>query len=167
MFQRFTAFFMPKFMKYLPYILIAALAFTLGWCSRFPSVKEVPKYDTIQSEPIVVTKVLVDTQYILSPFPYLAWIDHTDTIRTDSCVHLREYKEYQDSNYYAKVSGIAPRLDEIRVYPKTVYETQYIYRDVVHKPKRWGIGVSAGYGVGRHGFSPVLAVTVNYNLFQF
>ena len=154
-------------MKYLPYILIAALAFTLGWCSRFPSVKEVPKYDTIQSEPIVVTKVLVDTQYILSPFPYLAWIDHTDTIRTDSCVHLREYKEYQDSNYYAKVSGIAPRLDEIRVYPKTVYETQYIYRDVVHKPKRWGIGMSAGYGVGKHGFSPVLAVTVNYNLFQF
>ena len=130
-------------------------------------MKSVPQYDTIQSEPIVVTKVLVDTQYILSPFPYLAWIDHTDTIRTDSCVHLREYKEYQDSNYYAKVSGVAPRLDEIRVYPKTVYETQYIYRDVVHKPKRWGIGMSAGYGVGKHGFSPVLAVTVNYNLFQF
>lgn len=167
MFQRFTAFFMPKFMKYLPYILIAALAFTLGWCCRFPSVKEVPKYDTVQSEPIVVTKVLVDTQYILSPLPYLAWIDHTDTIRTDSCVHLREYKEYQDSNYYARVSGVAPRLDELRVYPKTVYETKYIYRDVVHKPKRWGIGLSAGYGVGKHGFSPILAVTVNYNLWQF
>ena len=153
-------------MKYLPYLLITILAFCLGWCGR-SSMKSVPQYDTIQSEPIVVTKVLVDTQYILSPFPYLAWIDHTDTIRTDSCVHLREYKEYQDSNYYAKVSGVAPRLDEIRVYPKTVYETQYIYRDVVHKPKRWGIGMSAGYGVGKHGFSPVLAVTVNYNLFQF
>ena len=154
-------------MKYLPYLLITTLAFCLGWCSRSPSVKEIPKYDTIQSEPIVVTKVLVDTQYILSPFPYLAWIDHTDTIRMDSCVHLREYKEYQDSNYYAKVSGVAPRLDELRIYPKTVYETKYIYRDVISKPKRWGIGVSAGYGVGKHGFSPVLAVTVNYNLFQF
>ena len=154
-------------MKYLPYILITTLAFGLGWCCRSPSVKEVPKYDTVQSEPIVVTKVLVDTQYILSPLPYLAWIDHTDTIRTDSCVHLREYKEYQDSNYYARVSGVAPRLDELRIYPKTVYETKYIYRDVVHKPKRWGIGVSAGYGVGKHGFSTVLAVTVNYNLFQF
>ena len=154
-------------MKFLPYILIITLAFGLGWCSRSPSVKEVPKYDTVQSEPIVVTKVLVDTQYILSPLPYLAWIDHTDTIRTDSCVHLREYKEYQDSNYYARVSGVAPRLDELRIYPKTVYETKYIYRDVISKPKRWGIGVSAGYGVGKHGFSPVLAVTVNYNLFQF
>lgn len=154
-------------MKYLPYILITTLAFGLGWCCRSPSVKEVPKYDTVQSEPIVVTKVLVDTQYILSPLPYLAWIDHTDTIRTDSCWHLREYKEYQDSNYYARVSGVAPRLDELRIYPKTVYETKYIYRDVISKPKRWGIGVSAGYGVGKHGFSPVLAVTVNYNLFQF
>ena len=154
-------------MKFLPYILIITLAFGLGWCSRSPSVKEVPKYDTVQSEPIVVTKVLVDTQYLLSPLPYLAWIDHTDTIRTDSCVHLREYKEYQDSNYYARVSGVAPRLDELRIYPKTVYETKYIYRDVISKPKRWGIGVSAGYGVGKHGFSPVLAVTVNYNLFQF
>lgn len=166
MFQRFTAFFMSKNMKYLPYLLITILAFCLGWCSH-PSVNEIPKYDTIESEPIVVTKVLVDTQYILSPFPYLAWIDHTDTIRTDSCVHLREYKEYQDSSYYAKVSGVAPRLDELRIYPKTVYETKYIYRDVISKPKRWGIGVSAGYGVGKHGFSPVLAVTVNYNLFQF
>lgn len=154
-------------MKFLPYILITTLAFGLGWCCRSPSVKEVPKYDTIQSAPIVVTKVLVDTQYILSPFLYFAWIDHTDTIRTDSCVHLREYKEYQDSNYYAKVSGIAPRLDEIRVYPKTVYETQYIYRDVVHKPKRWGVGLSAGYGMCKDGLGPVLAVTVNYNLFQF
>ncbi|WP_418945743.1 DUF6808 domain-containing protein [Phocaeicola coprocola] len=154
-------------MKYLPYILIAALAFTLGWCCHFPSIKEVTKYDTVQSEPIVVTKVLVDTQYILSPFPYLAWIDHADTIRTDTCVHLREYKEYQDSNYYAKVSGVYPRLDEIRVYPRTIYQTEYVYRDITQKPKRWGFGLSAGYGVGKNGLTPVLAITVNYNLWQF
>lgn len=154
-------------MKYLPYILIAALAFTLGWCCHFPSIKEVTKYDTVQSEPIVVTKVLVDTQYILSPFPYLVWIDHADTIRTDTCVHLREYKEYQDSNYYAKVSGVYPRLDEIRVYPRTIYQTEYVYRDITQKPKRWGFGLSAGYGVGKNGLTPVLAITVNYNLWQF
>lgn len=155
-------------MKYLPYILITILAFGLGWCCRSPSVKEVPKYDTIQSAPIVVTKVLVDTMYILSPQPYLAWIDNSDTIHaSDTCYHLREYKEYQDSNYYAKVSGVAPRLDEIRVYPRTIYQTEYIYRDITQNPKRWGIGLSAGYGVGKNGLTPVLAVTVNYNLWQF
>lgn len=154
-------------MKWLLYILITALAFGLGWCSRSPTKCNTGKADTVTSIH-VVTKVDVDTQYILSPQPYLAWIDNSDTIHaSDTCCHLREYKEYQDSNYYAKVSGVAPRLDEIRVYPKTV--TQYVYRDriVSNKQKRWGLGLSAGYGLGRNGLSPVLAVTVNYNLWQF
>lgn len=154
-------------MKNLLYILVAVLAFCLGWCSHSSLPERTVKYDTIQSDPIVVTKVKVDTQYILSPFPYLAWVDNTDTIRTDSCVHLREYKVYQDSSYYAKVSGVAPRLDELRVYPKTIYETQYIYRDIISKPKRWGIGLSVGYGIGKSGFTPVLAVSVNYNIWQW
>lgn len=153
-------------MKYLPYLLITILAFCLGWCSR-SSMKSVPQCDTIESEPIIITRIDVDTLYMVSPMPYLAWFDRTDTIRLDSCTHVREYKEYRDSSYYVKVSGVAPRLDEIRVYPKTIYETQYIYRDIVHKPKRWGVGLSAGYGIGKGGFSPVLAVTVNYNIWQW
>lgn len=154
-------------MKYLPSILIASLAFCLGWCSRSPTKAYIGKADTVTSVH-VVTKVDVDTQYILFPVPYLAWIDNSDTIHvSDTCWHLREYKEYRDSNYYAKVSGVAPRLDEIRVYPKTI--TQYVYRDriVSNKQKRFGLGLSAGYGIGRNGLSPVLAVTVNYNLFQW
>ena len=141
-------------MKNLLFIIVAALAFGLGRCSHSSlslSDKTV-KFDTIQGEPIIVTEVKVDTLYLLAPIPYLAWVDHKDTIyMEDSCWHLREYKE----------------LDEIRVYPKTVYEKQYIYRDIVSKPKRWGVGVSAGYGISKHGLSPVLAVTVNYNLWNF
>ena len=154
-------------MKYLLYIFIIALAFSLGRCSRSPAGNDIKRIDTVATVQ-VVTKVDVDTQYILCPLSYLAWIDSTDTIHIgDSCCHPREYKEYQDSNYYARISGIAPRLDEIKVYPRTVYQTQYIYRDIISKPKKWGIGVSAGYGIGKNGFSPVLAVTVNYNLLQF
>ncbi|WP_294595544.1 DUF6808 domain-containing protein [uncultured Phocaeicola sp.] len=154
-------------MKWLLYILIAALAFTLGWCSRSPTKAHIGKPDTVTSVHIV-TKVDVDTMYILSPQPYLAWIDSSDTIHaSDTCYHLREYKEYSDSNYYAKVSGVAPCLDEIRVYPRTIYQTEYVYRNITQKPKRWGIGLSAGYGVGKNGLTPVLAVTVNYNLLQF
>lgn len=154
-------------MKWLLYILIASLAFGLGWCSRSPTKSKFGKADTVTSVH-VVTKVDVDTQYILSPQPYLAWIDNSDTIHaSDTCCHPREYREYKDSNYYAKVSGIDPRLEELRFYPKTVYETKYVYRDIVGKPKRWGLGLSAGYGLGRNGLSPVLAVTVNYNLWQF
>lgn len=154
-------------MKYLPYLLITVLAFCLGWCIRSPTEGNIGKPDTITSVH-VVTRVDIDTMYILSPQAYIAWIDYSDTIyASDTCYHLREYKEYQDSSYYAKISGVAPRLDEIRVYPKTV--TQYVYRDriVSNKQKRFGLGLSAGYGIGRNGLSPILAVTVNYNLFQF
>ena len=128
-------------MKQLPYILIVVLAFGLGWCSRPSPVGDAPQYDTIRSEPIIVTTVRVDTQFILSPL----------------------------SNCYVKVSGVQPRLDEVRVYPRTVYQTEYIYRDIVRKEKqkRWGVGLGAGYGVGKHGLSPVVAVTVNWNLWQW
>ena len=154
-------------MKTLPYILIAILAFGLGWFIR-PD----PSSRTKESDTVTITntvrKVDVDTQYILLPIPYLAWVDHTDTIHvSDTCWHFREYKEYQDSIYYAKVSGVAPRLDEIRVYPKTVYETKYVYREITQKQKRWGLGLSTGYGMSKNGLSPVVAVTVNYNLFSW
>lgn len=151
-------------MKWLLYILIASLAFGLGWCSRSPTKSKFGKADTVTSVH-VVTKVDVDTQYILSPQPYIAWIDNSDTIHaSDTCYHLREYKEYQDSNYYAKVSGVAPRLDEIRVYPKAV--TQYVYRDriVSNKQKRWGLGLSAGYGVTNGLY---IGIGVSWNLFMW
>lgn len=154
-------------MKWLLYILITALAFGLGWCSRSLTKCNTGKADTVTSVH-VVTKVDVDTQYILSPQPYVAWIDNSDTIHaSDTCCYLREYREYQDSNYYAKVSGVNPRLDELRIYQKTI--TEYVYQDriVREKQKRWGLGLSAGYGISKSGLSPVVAVTVNYNLFSW
>jgi hypothetical protein len=154
-------------MKLLYYLIIAALALLLI-ISRRNDARSVKKDADTITITNTVRKMQVDTMYILSPLPYLAWIDDSDTIHAnDTCCHLREYKEYQDSNYYAKVSGVAPRLDEIRVYPRTIYQTEYIYRDIVQKNKRWGLGLSAGYGVGKNGLTPVLAVTVNYNLWQF
>lgn len=107
-------------MKTLPYILIAILAFGLGWFIRPDPSSSSKKSDTVTITN-TVRKVDVDTLYLLAPQFYLAWVDKTDTIHlSDTCWHLREYKEYRDSNYYAKVSGVAPRLDEIRVYPRTI-----------------------------------------------
>ena len=154
-------------MKLLYYLIIAALALLLIMSRRNDASSVNKDADTITITN-TVRKIQVDTMYILSPQPYLAWIDNSDTIHaSDTCYHLREYKEYRDSSYYAKISGVAPRLDEIRVYPRTIYQTEYIYRDIVQKNKRWGLGLSAGYGIGRNGLSPILAVTVNYNLFQW
>lgn len=59
-------------------------------------------------------------------------------------------KEYQTENYRAWVSGYKPSLDSVWVYPEKI-----IIRE---KPRRWGIGVIAGYGVGRNGLSPYVGV---------
>ena len=59
-------------------------------------------------------------------------------------------KEYQTENYRAWVSGYKPSLDSIWVYPEKI-----IIRE---KPRRWGIGVIAGYGIGRNGLSPYVGV---------
>lgn len=59
-------------------------------------------------------------------------------------------KEYQTENYHAWVSGYKPSLDSVWVYPEKI-----IIRE---KPRRWGIGVIAGYGIGRDGLSPYVGV---------
>lgn len=59
-------------------------------------------------------------------------------------------KEYQSENYRAWVSGYKPSLDSVWVYPEKI-----IIRE---KPRRWGIGVIAGYGIGRNGLSPYVGV---------
>lgn len=156
-------------MKALTYIIIGIACFALGWFVRPTDKQPDMMPDTIQSPPIVVTKTKVDTLFMLSPLPYLAWLPG-DTIEVDGCKHLKEAKMYtDDSTYTAWVSGVRPSLDSIRTYRQTHYVDRYIYRDVVHQPKvkRFGIGLSAGYGVGKSGLSPVVAVTVNYNLWQW
>lgn len=59
-------------------------------------------------------------------------------------------KEYQAENYRAWVSGYKPSLDSVWVYPEKI-----IIRE---KPRRWGIGVIAGYGIGHNGLSPYVGV---------
>lgn len=125
------------------------------------------RYGTVTA--IVVTRTKVDTLIMLSPQPYIA-LASGDTIKVDGCRHAKEAKVYtDDSTYTAWVSGVRPSLDSIRTYRHTQYVDRYIYRDVIHQPKskRWGIGLNAGYGIGKGGLSPVLAVTVNWNLFQW
>lgn len=156
-------------MKVLPYIVTGIACFALGWSVRPMNRQPGSKSDTIQAPPIVVTKTKVDTLLLVSPMPYIAWLPG-DTIEVDGCRHAKEAKVYtDDSTYTAWVSGVRPSLDSIRTYRHAQYVDRYIYRDVIRqeKPKRFGIGLSAGYGVGKNGLSPVVAVTLNWNLWNF
>lgn len=142
-----------------------------------------------------ITKVEHDTTYLDRPVPvaskqlkdsirilaslngyYVSLIDSLlDEIGNppmDTIVEItlpREQKEYKDSTYHAWVSGYDPALDSLRVYNKTVYQTITVHERP--QPKRWGIGIQAGVGVGVHDNSvfttPYIGVGVTYNIFAF
>lgn len=74
-------------------------------------------------------------------------------------------KRYSDSTYTAWVSGFRPALDSIHVYPRR--EVVTVTSAVRGKPKRWGVGIHAGYDLTPRGLQPYIGVGVNYNVLDF
>lgn len=86
--------------------------------------------------------------------------------RTDSAIVELPLlqRHYADSTYEAWVSGpVDPRLDSVRVFAPTTIVTRQIWKP----PKRWHIGVTAGYGYGQKGFQPYIGIGVTYSIFSF
>lgn len=96
-----------------------------------------------------------------------------DTIHHADSVSLPiTQKVYGDSLYTAWVSGYEAALDSIHLYrtTTTITDTRTITMPQKMKPKRWGIGIQAGYGmsVERHPrAAPYVGLGVSYSLFQF
>ena len=116
-----------------------------------------------------VTEVFIDTHIVHNPVPYKVIV--RDTIYIDNfCqsgqLFVHEIKEYGDSTYYARISGINANLEEWRTYPKTV--TQYITttEKVYQKPKKWGLGISVGYCYTDK-FQPYIGVGITYDIIQW
>lgn len=107
--------------------------------------------DTIHdSIPYPVYETLVRT--IPEPFPVYITLDG-DTVKEPVYVPLPiTSKEYKTDDYKLSISGYKPNLDYIEVYRRTEYITKTI------TPRRWGIGVIAGYGIGKHGLSPYVGL---------
>ena len=122
-------------------------------------------YDTIFVEKPVIKKVeIIDTLRL--PVPITDTLMLHDTI----FVHLPiEQRQYSDPRYTAWVSGYRPQLDSIHIYQQREYITKEV--KVAIKPKRWGIGLQAGYGVSMHNGqlfpAPYIGVGLNWNFLQF
>lgn len=73
-------------------------------------------------------------------------------------------RHYSDSTYDAWVSGpIDPNLDSLKVYAPTTVITQREWRP----PRRWHIGLSAGYGITPRGAQPYLGLSLTYSILSF
>ena len=119
-------------------------------------------YDTIFVEKPVIKKVeIIDTLRL--PVPITDTLMLHDTV----LVHLPiEQRQYSDPRYTAWVSGYRPQLDSIHIYQQTQYITKEV--KVATKPKRWGIGLQAGYGVSLHNGkvfpAPYIGVGLSYSI---
>lgn len=119
-------------------------------------------------------------------------ITQTDTMVVHDTIRLTEYKKVErtivdtmrvwvpgdtvfvslpkeqllikDDEFTAQISGFQPHLDFIEVYPTTYTITT---EKVAYKRRKWGLGVQAGYGVSKEGFSPYIGIGVQYNLLQW
>ena len=128
-------------------------------------------HDTIVvSKPIVKDSLIVRMDTIRFPVVKHTTTTTTDTlyrdiVRADSVdVEIPiERKTYEDSVYFAVVSGYRVSLDSIKVYQRNTTVERYIKS----KPKRIGIGVVGGYGLGKERLTPFIGVGVSYNLFSF
>ena len=118
------------------------------------------------------TVIIVDTVRDSIPYPVYETVIQTvpelfpvyitlegDTVREPIFVPIRiTQKEYLTDNYHAWVSGYNPSLDSIDVFQKTTYITEKV------KARRWGIGLTAGYGIGKHGLSPYVGIGGFYRI---
>lgn len=73
-------------------------------------------------------------------------------------------KEYEGKDYHVWISGFDPKMDSIYVFPR--HKTVTI-REHPNRPKRWGVGVFAGYGITPQGFQPCVGVSIHYTLWNF
>ncbi len=73
-------------------------------------------------------------------------------------------RQYADSTYEAWVSGpLDPRLDSLNIFRPTTIITKKEWKP----PKRWHIGLTAGYGYGTKGFQPYIGVGITYSIVSF
>lgn len=133
-------------------------SFIAGYHVREVSSMMTPWQDTV---------IIVDTLRDTVPVPIREIVTKYIQVPGDTIVKYMKgdtvflpvmQKEYATPDYRAWVSGYNAALDSIDVFPKTVYVTKKI------PARRWGLGVSAGYGVGRSGLSPYIGIGVYYRI---
>lgn len=147
-------------------IIIGTLTavFTLGRCSSQWSHEAKPECDTITVEKhdTIVDTVLIEKPQAVDSAVIGKIVTKTviqvqhDTVTKDSLIEVElplETKTYKDdSTYEAQISGYAPKLDYIKVYPRTINNTieKTIY---VKQKEKWyqhfrpSVTAGAGYGL--------------------
>ena len=109
-------------------------------------------------KPSKVTRTVKDTVRVI--------VEETqiDTMHDTVFVYLpQESIVWQDDRCIVYAHGINPQVDSVTHFNSSAVVT----RTVTGRPKRWGIGVSAGYGMSKDGLSPYIGLGISYNIIRF
>lgn len=149
-------------------LALIAAAFLLGRRSVKPEIVKIHRTDTAVvrdtvRETVLVPKVryLTRVDTVLLPVP-------GDTVEVPVLVPISR-KVYEGEDYRAVVSGFRASLDTLDIFRKTQTVTNTVVQrvEVPGKPKRWGIGVSAGYALTPQGVKPYIGAGISYSFITF
>ena len=157
-----------KVMTILCVILLILIGILIGQKHRQKLPVEPPeiKVDTLvvrdtimQYKPIFTDKIKVDS--VLIP------VKDTIVIRDSVYIYMdREKITWRDSLCEVYASGIMPQVDSVRHFREYQYVTIETAIPVKEK-SHWGVGINAGYGVGKGGLTPYVGVGISYNLLSW
>ena len=109
-------------------------------------------------KPSKVTRTIKDTMRLIVRETQI------DTMHDTVFVYLpQESIVWQDDRCIVYAHGINPQVDSVTHFNSGAVVT----RTVTGRPKRWGIGVSAGYGMSKDGLSPYIGLGISYNIIRF
>lgn len=129
---------------------------TIPFYKPVPRDSVVLQYEaaTLPVVPAAQTEEQPDTQIASA-----ATTENGDSARV--LIPITQSTYHEDSLYTAYVSGYRARLDSIFVYPRREVVT------IRKPPKRWNIGIQAGYGFTPAGAQPYIGIGIGYTLFSF
>ena len=155
------------------YILavLATAAICLFVARRCDGTKEPPRERIVSH---VDTLYVRDTLTVYKPSKVTRTVKDTvrmivretqiDTMHDTVFVYLpQESIVWQDDRCIVYAHGINPQVDSVTHFNSSAVVT----RAVTGRPKRWGIGVSAGYGMSKDGLSPYIGLGISYNIIRF
>ena len=149
-------------------LALIAVAFLLGRRSVKPEIVEIHRTDTMWMRDTVRETVLVPEVRYLTRVDTVLLKVPGDTVKVPVLVPISR-NVYEGEDYRAVVSGFRVSLDTLDIFRKTQTVTNTVVQrvEVPGKPKRWGIGVSAGYALTPQGMKPYIGLGVQYDLISW
>ena len=149
-------------------LALIAVAFLLGRRSVKPEIVEIHRTDTVVVRDTVRETVLVPEVRYLTRVDTVLLKVPGDAVKVPVLVPISR-KVYEGEDYRAVVSGFRASLDTLDIFRRTQTVTNTVVQrvEVPGKPKRWGIGVSAGYALTPQGMKPYIGLGVQYDLISW